>query len=378
MCLKKKKKNAAIPIGIILGPSENYLLFNLLFDFLHSIYPFFDLRIFPILSDEGNAISKFINLHDMEEIHFYCFRHLIEKVGSFTPIAAVTRRLLFIPTLDQYIASLPQAISDVNEFIKNNLVTSNGIQKFINIFNLNFNNNQIYQNDIIDHKNGLWRRAPYGISSCSNHIERLHRTLNEATAGSYSITKKHSIVISEITKYYSNYSEKSRNQVKKTVKKLIERANNSKNSDIERKTCSCGWSEIYSCRFGIPNFPCIHTILSVINDLHIENLERPSMYDRNKKIVLDNHIPEWNPDGFPSPKDNQNISKVEEMFMTFETKNEQEFISQVVNEIYFMKNKQITKENLLIQISIHWGRETSPPNDWKKNDVEFRSSLFVK
>ena len=80
----------------------------------------------------------------MEQLHFYCFRHLIERVGSFTPISAVTRRLLFIPTLDQYIASLPQAISDVNEFIQNNLVTNNGLQKFASIFNLTIRNNQIY------------------------------------------------------------------------------------------------------------------------------------------------------------------------------------------------------------------------------------------
>ena len=119
-------------------------MFELFFDFLHSIYSNFDLKNFPILSDEGNAISKFVSLHGMEQLHFYCFRHLIERVGSFTPISAVTRRLLFIPTLDQYIASLPQAISDVNEFIQNNLVTNNGLQKFASIFNLTIRNNQIY------------------------------------------------------------------------------------------------------------------------------------------------------------------------------------------------------------------------------------------
>ena len=49
------QNNAPIPIGISIGPSEHFYLFNLFFEFLSEIYPSIKIKDFHILSDEGKA-----------------------------------------------------------------------------------------------------------------------------------------------------------------------------------------------------------------------------------------------------------------------------------------------------------------------------------
>ena len=159
-----------------------------------------------ILSDEGKAILKFA-IH-INAIHFLCYRHLIEKMGAFTPIAGVTRRLLFIQSLKLYEDALLQALSDVNALIQNKLVSEAAVNKFIKIFGFELKDNVIYKGEATNHKNGLWVRSPFGVSTCSNHIERLHRTLNKATKGIRPKVNRLNQIFLKLTKYYDNFSKK--------------------------------------------------------------------------------------------------------------------------------------------------------------------------
>ena len=367
------QNNASIPLGISIGPSEHFLLFNLFFDFLQSIYNL-NLKDLIILSDEGKAIEKFVNnLNDAT--HFFCFRHLIEKLGSFTPIASIARRLLFKNTLDLYEAALCQAISDVNVLIENKQVTNDAVLKFIQIFGLEMHDGKVIQGKTTNHKNGLWCRAPFGVSTCSNHIERLHRTLNESTQKSRSIAKKFFIVITQLKSYYSNYSEHSRRQAKELLKKLINVASDSSKRIVTKSSCECGWGDIYTCRFGT-EFPCVHTVLSkkyVINDL-----ERPNDIDTNQSITIEPMQPDWHSVRFLNTGekilDSLEIEIIESM-KTTHSEDEINFIFRVANDINYLNKFKGSFSDLLINISIKWG-ETISKNINLKNDINFRSHFL--
>jgi hypothetical protein len=75
----------------------------------------------PILSDGGSGLQA-----DAAEIgapHFWCYRHLLESLGSRTFVSRITHRLLFAGTCDEYISRVAQAYSDLNTLIRHGLVT---------------------------------------------------------------------------------------------------------------------------------------------------------------------------------------------------------------------------------------------------------------
>ena len=252
--------NAAIPLGIVLGPQENNHLFNYFYDFVGRIYPslILQLKKMPILSDEGSAIKLFAQIQGL--IQFFCYRHLIEKLGSNSILGEIARFLLFQPTKKHYNKVLPQVISDVNEYISESLVKTAQVEKFRNIFEFKLLDNKLVAVD--DHQHGIWHRMEYGISTCSNHIERLHRTLNEAVSEMRSIYRKLDAVLSKLFDYFNNFSTNSRNQAIKLLNKFKKKKKKHNFNNCNECPHQCGWSNIYSNRFGIPNFPCIHTALS--------------------------------------------------------------------------------------------------------------------
>ena len=226
----------------------------------------------------------------MNSTQFLCYRHLIEKVGAHTPIGAITRRLLFIQSLDRYEDSLPQPLSDVNTLIANKMVSESAINKFIEIFGFEFKNGMVLQGESTNHKNALWMRSPFGVSTCSNHVERLHLSLNNATKNFKSKVMRLNQILIKLTKYYDNYSKRSRRQARELYSHLKEVENNPNNEIVQTKNCNCGWSEIYTCRFGI-EFPCIHKVLE--KEYIFPDIERPNEYDVRLSISISNAIQNW-------------------------------------------------------------------------------------
>ena len=170
-----------------MGPSESEKLYDLIYQCIEKILGR-KINNIPILPDEGTAIASFASNRNIDQ--YLCYRHLIEKIGSRTYIAQIVRRLLFIPTIDKYEIELVQAIAEVNCLIKNNDINYKTAKQFTKIFSLNLDNNNMIQFYSSNHPNGLWNRQLIGISTCSNHIESLHKALNTLTANSKNIYKR--------------------------------------------------------------------------------------------------------------------------------------------------------------------------------------------
>ena len=313
---------------------------------------------------------------------FLCYRHLLENVGSNSPLGVITRRLLFQPSLEYYFAELNQSISDANCFIENNLVNPTQLKKFINIFNFSISSDNLIQIREFDHPNGLLNRANFGISTCSNHIERLHRTLNQKVSLNQSILTRLSIVFNELHEYYINFEENSRRQayyVYKKLKKNAEKNNYFGLNNCESKTCpfNCKWGEIYSHRFGIDNFPCAHQISGA--DIEFTNIKISSEVLNSVEVYFSSQYEEWN---FPEKKLRYKIKPFtyleEDPNQIQNASTSKGFIFQTVSEIHFLKNKKIPKSDLLFEITMEWAKETNLMNELQTHDFKIRSEFRLK
>ena len=281
--------NAAIPLGISLGPSERSTLFSNFFMFVKKLYNDFDISNYAFLSDQGKAIEKFVEGYGIKHNHNLCFRQILESLGSGSPVAVLARRLLFKCTMQDYEAALPQTLCDLLCLKNNNMITDQQIEKFLKIFNFQFENGEIVQLSNTTYINSLWYRVPYGISTCSNHLERLHRTLNFLTTKEKNIHQRLYIILQELFNYFYNFPKKSRTQAKKMLKHMLKASKNPNNCIIQKENCQCGWSEIFSIRYGIENFPCIHNISFKANELNIIDLPNinPEEIDQSNGVYFE-------------------------------------------------------------------------------------------
>lgn len=222
---------------------------------------------------------------------------------------------------------------------------------------------------------------PFGISTCSNHIERIHRTLNLKTSTFRSLSKRFAETINTINSYYNNYSVNSRRQVKKTLSKMEAEA---KKFNYNKKiTCDCGWEEIYTYRYGINNFPCIHTVLAKIKNIEIKNIDIPtiSFNINNKYIQIEDIIQEWNftevefnnvenyPKNIVDPVNEHIINWIFDI-------DEYQFLYQIANDILYLKKNMESREKILIDISIKWGQRIFN-NVYIKHRYDFRSKFLI-
>lgn len=272
--------NSSIPLGIVMGPSESEKLYDLIYQCIEKILGR-KINNIPILSDEGTAIASFASNRNIDQ--YLCYRHLIEKIGSRTYIAQIVRRLLFIPTIDKYEIELVQAIAEVNCLIKNNDINYKTAKQFTKIFSLNLDNNNMIQFYSSNHPNGLWNRQLIGISTCSNHIESLHKALNTLTASSKNIYKRTNIVISKLEDMINNFEVNSRRQAVKLLEYMNKKAEEMEIPQYKQCPCNCGWGEVYSNRFGISNFPCVHTIKYC--NIEFNNLSLPKSKNQINEIM---------------------------------------------------------------------------------------------
>ena len=363
--------NASLPLGIIIGPSEHQNLFSEFFDLINksTILPF---DCLGILSDEGKSIKSFVNTTKWKQ--YFCYRHLIEKIGSNSYLGIITKRLLYQPTLKQFQEELPQSISDVNYLIRNKLVEQKSLNKFMNIFNLKIVDNLIETKYDIDHMNGLWHRQKLGISTCSNHIERLHRTMNEKISPNQSINQRILIVINELRKHYDNFSENSCKQAKYLFNKFKENAIKKHYSNCLTCPYNCEWSEIYSNRFGIKNFPCKHIVLS--KEIEFDNITIPKMaiYKFQKPTIqIDLQYQNWEFKDNDKKRNKYCMLTMKDSVKLRFDQEEKSFIFQTVSEIYHLVNMKIPKNDIIYDLTMNWAIMTYSIDQSYKINLEFRS-----
>jgi hypothetical protein len=106
------------------------------------------------------------------------------------------------------------------------------------------------------YRHGIWDRAPFGVSTCSNHAERFHRTVNKRTAGLSLLLRRLSILVDCINEKFDRYTSGCRRQLKYVLKQLKARR------APQVPFCTAPRCEAFRnmmrAQFGVPAIPCKH------------------------------------------------------------------------------------------------------------------------
>jgi hypothetical protein len=257
--------NNSFPLGLQISPTENFRHYLTFFQNLEKsfdLHNFFKGKIF--LSDMGKAIGKIVK--HLKAKQYICYRHLLETFGSNTLLSIVVHRLLFTSSAEDLLSRLPQALSDLNHLFGIGEINPSQLKKLINYFPILFAHNK-FERDLsrsLSFDECLWKRSESHVTSCSNHIERLHRTIKDKISTNMPMMKKVVIAINELTQRFIRALTNPGSQALKFYSKLKKRAIDQ--NLPKTNTCThpnCNWSYIFSQRFGITGYPCIHTVQSI-------------------------------------------------------------------------------------------------------------------
>jgi hypothetical protein len=249
--------NIGIPLGLIITPTERTETYRLFIHMLERIDRSLIETVIqkPLLSDQGTALKSFAN--EFEIVHFLCFRHLLELLGSRTFVSLLARRLLFTGSEEEYNKLKQPTFQEFGCAVRMEAITEHGKSVFCGIFGLSMDpTGRVEEIDAEAFpRQALWGgRLAQGVSACTNHVEGLHARLNEAVRVCRLLTRKISVIVNTLK---AKVSDAHRNPFRSAKQKLFDM----KSGKAQQKaTCDCGWSAIYSARFGLEDYPCYHTV----------------------------------------------------------------------------------------------------------------------
>jgi hypothetical protein len=258
--------NVAIPLGFAMGPSESLRLFEIFRMALLDVGMTPDqLAVVPVLSDEGAAIKAYAKLYHQK--HFFCFCHLLRKFGAGTPACNIAKRALFCSTEEEFLSERIQLTADLVVHLEMNLISRESYDdlcEFLGFIQDPDGNIFGYR----DFKHGLWLRAEYGVSTCDNHAERFHRTLNTACDTRVALPDRLYQLSAAIHAKFESYTNAPHRQAIKHFNRLKK---HSSDKDIE---CPfhCGWAQILSRRYGAIDFPCPHVRVESGRDIQFHEM----------------------------------------------------------------------------------------------------------
>jgi hypothetical protein len=244
--------NEAFPIGFAIAPTERAELFSTFAELMDKL-GIFEYRQKPILTDMGTGLAAYAREAGHPH-HFLCYRHILENIGSGTWVAEIARRLLFTSSEAEYESLVYDAFADVNALLQKGMTDKGSVDRFRATFG-----NTAETSLATFRPQALWIRAIWGVTTCSNHIERLHRELNSAVENMQSLFHRLGCICQALVNRFEAACRMKHDQAMKLARRFS-RIDGRKDVCAKAQAGLCGWSDIYSKRFGIPGFPCPHTV----------------------------------------------------------------------------------------------------------------------
>jgi hypothetical protein len=231
-----------------------------------------EMRALPLLSDEGMALQSYGSCHAK---HYYCFRHLLEGLGSGTLVAMLARRLLFTRTEFEFLELIGQTLSDFRLACTTSLITSKAQKKFRRMFGIPAAPAPASEVDIdLVRLHALWgkRGIEDGVASCTNHIEGLHGRLNATTANLRNPARRLSMIIQRIRLSAAHWAVRVEKARAKIVKELTP-VDEGKERVDQCESPRCDKGSILSQRYEM-ELPCRH-----MNPLKPSSSMKPVQFD---------------------------------------------------------------------------------------------------
>jgi hypothetical protein len=135
----------------------------------------------PLFSDHGTGLVAYGQRHQR---HWFCFRDLLQHLGSRRSVAILAHRLLFSGTKEEYVRLRDEARISFEVALALGRVTRQGRDLFSATFGFVVVDEQSIVIDGEDpfESEALWgERGQRGVAACPNHVEGLHGRLNAAT-----------------------------------------------------------------------------------------------------------------------------------------------------------------------------------------------------
>jgi len=272
-------RNVGVPLGFIIGSSENSKLYEHFYDEACSTIGK-NINNIPCLSDFGLALKSFCERKSIEQ--FYCQRHLFQLLGNNNPIHPV------INVLTKCISEKSLALSFIacSSFILKLIefgVKQSSINETLKKIGLSFIDGAIvYSNEELFKHCSLLHRIDKGIPTTTNHVESTHGHLNSNTPrrkGLFSILNR---LITSLIRKTKAIDQCYKRNLSKQIHELNVLLNISGNELLQKERlfyetthneCMCGKS-FQSSLYGI-KIQCIHQITSGENIPVISSITNP-------------------------------------------------------------------------------------------------------
>jgi hypothetical protein len=179
---------------------------------------------------------------------------LDRNIGSGTWVAKIAPRLLFTSSEAEYESLVDDAFADLNALVEEGMTDKGPVDRFRAIFG-----NTAETSLATFRPQPLWIRAIWGVTTCSNRVERLHRELTSAVENVPSLFHRLGCIYQALVNRFEATCRMKHDQAMKLARRFS-RIDGRKDVCAKVQAGLCGWSDIYSKHFGIPGFPCPHTV----------------------------------------------------------------------------------------------------------------------
>jgi hypothetical protein len=184
--------NESFPLALIVGLSESIEFYTMFFDAMASIGITQDqLQTKPFLTDQHKALKHVC----ADYIHFYCLRHLIENFGSNSFLGQIVRRLSFSSTPEAFNYNAEISIRDIQALHNEIPLDEKKVHRLIKWFGIGDSKSNWNFSIETWANQSIWNRANYGVSTCSNHAEGLHRAINNKIKLERELRKRFNILV---------------------------------------------------------------------------------------------------------------------------------------------------------------------------------------
>jgi ubiquitin C-terminal hydrolase len=266
-------RNVAVPLGFIMTPTEHTDTYTNFMQALWELIPSGERKRVDVLSDQGPGLISFCKTHGIKQ--YFCHRHLIEKFGASSPAGMLAARVLRCQTVEEYQELHPQFIAEALALHANGRLSEKSLEMFTHWLH--------DKNDLAD---GLWHRVEAGIARCSNHIERFHGVINQRIKRErvYALPRRLRILYDEIMLKANAYANPKPEQRFRSLRDAVKKLKDL--NRVQRNVCNdtecTHFSHMMQRRFGIPWFPCAHTVHKEIHEIP----ELPPIIDDNDLAIF--------------------------------------------------------------------------------------------
>jgi hypothetical protein len=389
--------NEAVPVALVVGPTEKHYLYEVAYECLEKAGVSREMLNKPVLSDQGSGLRAFCKSRGIEQ--FFCHRHLIEKFGSSSLCGELVAQALFCKTKQEFEAYLEQAVSDIARAIESEVITEAAGKELLKFLGYKDGNSN---NDPIAFEHGMWNRAGLGISTCSNHAERFHRSVNSVTILKDPSERLRGIRQCMNDRFIQYDGRKKdgkgpRRQAKEELQKLRKKAERLLPGEKSEKCQNAKCEErcaTFAKRFGLDSFPCKHTFEHICLD---DKGNFKFKFDRLPIIQVNidlNEVEvkwaEWRDWDLPAPKEleptvsaDEIIESAEILAALCETDDLYCYLYRLINAIYRKRNEGHTyvsktffdRNALFEKIWTDWEERISGGED--ASNRHFRSRFTV-